>query len=149
MKNFLLLIYFHIFDASVSPVSKIAILTLACALTESILRTYILTGNQYSHHYIRDPSYIKSFPPSYFRIGGYIWNMKPNKSKISERRIGSECVREFLVELLGLFKLNPKSPAGYQYDLGTLILVLIGCGSNAQAILSMEAKGNYFSRNVG
>ena len=79
--------------------------------------------------------------------------MKPDKTKISERRIGSECVREFLVELLGLFKLNPKSQADYQDDLssilGTLILVLIGCGSNAQAILSMENKGNFFSRNVG
>ena len=77
--------------------------------------------------------------------------MKAHKTKISERRIGSECVREFLVELLGLFRLNLKF--NYHCDslliLGTLILVLIGCGSTAQAILSMENKGNFFTINFG
>ena len=39
-------------------------------------------------------------------------------------------------------------PANYDVP-GTLTLVVFGCGSTAQAVLSMDNKGNFFTINWG
>ena len=79
----------------------------------------------------------------------YLTQIMAKKRSGCSFRIRSPCVREFLAETIGMWRVTWSVDTDDDDNSGTYILVLFGAGSIAQSTLSLGHKGDFFSINWG